>query len=348
MSLRRSRAFRRSVHTLCLLSFLVPSLPIGLAVAQAPAASESNARVERLIARGIQSRDAGRDAEALDFYRQAIALDPENPRLLAHLGVTYLALGRWVSAHQYLLQALQFRSDPYIQRHVKELEEAQSTVAEHVGFLEVYGAPDGAEALLNGQFAAALPMSAPIPVTAGSYVLEVRFKDHYTLGRPIAIAPRLLTREEVALAPHREGGPSAPAPPRNREAPRTSAAAEPVAPAADEENGTSWLPWAFGGLSVVAAATSVVAWERREHYAERWNDDDTCLGVGISRQERCGSELDRGQRAETVLWVSGVAAGLFAGGAILSAIWSSAEEPVPQTSLRCVPGAGGAACFGTF
>jgi hypothetical protein len=347
-------AARYSVRTLCRLCILCWVLTTDVAGAQVSTnqpPGDRPATVDQLMARGIESREVGRDAEALEFYRQAAALEPENPRVLAHLGVTYHALGRWISAHQYLLQALRYRDDPYIRRHAGELEDALSTVSDHVGFLEVNGAPDGAEAVLNGQVVATLPMSAPVTVTVGSYLLEVRMKGHYTLGRPITIGARVLTREEVELAPHRSEPSSEPS--RAGTAASTGvgvaggAAVRSDARDAVKQSTNLW-PWALGGLSVAAAATSVVAWERREHYADRWNDDSACLGVGISRQERCGDDLERGQRAETVSWMSGVAAGLFAGGAVLSILLSSSDEPGPSASLQCVPGVGGAACFGSF
>jgi tetratricopeptide repeat protein len=335
------------VGGLCVL-LVVTSLPMGTPAfaeeAGDSAAADAAARVEQLIARGIQSRDAGQDAEALELFRRANALRPENPRVLAHLGATYHALGRWVSAHVYLTQALQNRDDPYIQRHRAELEDALATVGDHIGFLEIYGAPEGAEALLNGQLTATLPMTAPVPITVGSYVLEVRLAGHYTLGRPITIAKRVLTREEVELAPH------ATAP--TAVASTAQLAATPGEPLERDEatsgGGSNWWPWALGGVSVAAAATSIVAWEQRNHYAKRWNDDEACLGVGVSRQERCGDERERGQRAETVMWVSGVASGLFAGGAVLAVILSPSKKQEPDAAVQCVPALGGAACFGTF
>jgi tetratricopeptide (TPR) repeat protein len=296
--------------------------------------------VDELVASAIQSREAGRDAEALELYRRASTLEPDNARVLAHLGATYQALGRWVLAHTYLSRALEHRDDAYIQRHRTELEEALGVVGEHIGFLEVYGAPDGAEALINGQLVATLPMTGPIPVIVGSYLLEIRFKGHYTLGRPINVSQRVLTREEVQLTPHGPRGAAAGEPARPASA---VAAAEPRA----SSGGPSWVPWTLGGLSAAAAVTGIIAYSRREYYADRWNDDAACLGVGISRNELCGDELDRGKQAETVLWVSGVAAGVFATGAVLTAILFSDDEP-EQVGFRCAPGLGGASCSGSF
>jgi tetratricopeptide repeat protein len=317
--------------------------------ASAPAASSSAAsssaapssgvssEVDRLVASAIQRREAGRDAEALELYRRANALEPHNARVLAHLGATYQALGRWVFAHTYLSRALEHRDDAYIQRHRGELEDALAVVGEHIGFLEVYGAPAGAEALINGQLVATLPMTAPIPVIVGSYLLEIRFQGHYTLGRPITVAQRVLTREEVQLTPRAPGRPAGAAPP--------SAAG--VDGEQARSGGPSWVPWTLGGLSAAAAVTGVIAYSRREHYADRWNDDASCLGVGVSREQNCGDELDRGKQAETVLWVSGVAAGVFAAGAVMTAILFSDDEP-EQVGVGCAPGLGGASCFGRF
>lgn len=295
----------------------------------------------------MQRREAGRDAEALELYRQAVELQPENARALAHLGVTYQALGRWVPAQNYLKQALAHSEDAYIQRHEAELTAALAVVSSKLGQLEVYGGPPGAEVLLNGQPVARLPMAEPLQVTVGSYLLEVQAPGHYTLGRPINVQPRQLTREEVGLAAHRPGGVRAQSGP----APTSGAAVEPRseegAVTADAGGVPRWVPWVLGGAALVSGAGTVVAWQLREKYAERWNDDAACLGVGISREERCGSELDKGQSAETAAWITGGAAGLLATGALLSIIW--AEPAQEQVGLSgCTPGLGGAVCFGRF
>jgi len=346
------RALGVTAHVVLCSSWLLgilPGLETTRARAQEPAAPSTPASappsapqspVDELVARAIQSREAGRDAEALELYRRANTLEPDNARVLAHLGATYQALGRWVLAHTYLTRALDHRDDAYIERHRSELEEALGVVGEHIGFLEVYGAPDGAEALINGQPVATLPMTGPIPVIVGSYLLEIRFKGHYTLGRPITVSQRVLTREEVLLTAHGAGGAA------TAESGRSVPGAAPGEPR-PSPGGPSWVPWTLGGLSAAAAVTGVIAYSRREYYADRWNDDAACLGIGISRSERCGDELDRGKQAETVLWVSGVAAGVFAAGAVMTAIMFSDDEP-EQVGFRCAPGLGGASCSGSF
>jgi hypothetical protein len=319
------------------------------AVVLAEPTADLQTRVEQLIQLGMQRRQAGLDADALESYRQAAALEPDNARVLAHIGVTYQALGRWVSALAYLMQALARSEEPYIRSHQSELREALDIVEGHLGRLEVYGGPPGAETSVNGQLVGRLPMAAPVPITAGSYLLEVRAAGHYGLSRPISVVPRSLTREEVQLTPQRA------------ETLELSPSGDPKGLASGGvgvDAGSSaplWLPWVLGGSSAVAFATTIVAWRAREHYVGRWNDDDHCLAIiGVRREERCGGDFDRGKRAETVAWVSGAAAGALAAGAVISALLVAVpEEAVAGSgsgaaSSGCVPTLSGAACFGTF
>lgn len=302
-------------------------------------------KVEQLLKQGMDRRAAGHDAEALEAYRLAVELDPDNARALSHLGVTYQALGRWVPAHKYLSLALSHAGDPYIERHEADLSAALSVVAGHLGQLEVYGGPSGAEVMLNGDVVATLPMAEPLQVTVGSYLLEVQAPGHYKLGRPITVQPRQLTREEVGLSPHRAGAASG----AGELESGPGGAAHPSDTGASEPHGGAprWLPWVLGGGALVAGAGTVIAWQRREHYASLWNDDASCLGVGVSREQRCGDELDRGQRAETAMWITGSAALALGAGAVLATIWiEPAREQVGLS--RCAPGLGGAVCFGRF
>ncbi|HEU4578285.1 MAG TPA: tetratricopeptide repeat protein [Polyangiaceae bacterium] len=303
-------------------------------------------KVEQLLQQGMDRRAAGQDAEALQAYRQAMDLDPDNARVLAHLGVTYQALGRWVPAHKYLSLALSHSADPYIERHEDELTGALGVVAGHLGQLEVYGGPPGAEVMLNGEVVATLPMAEPLQVTVGSYLLEVQAPGHYKLGRPITVQPRQLTREEVGLAPQRSGNAARSAGELQGE-PATGTPAGELEAREPGGGAPRWLPWALGGAALLSTAGTVISWQRREYYADRWNDDQACLGVGVSREQRCGDELDRGQRAETMMWITGSAALAFTAGAVLATIWiEPAREQVGLSG--CAPGLGGAVCFGTF
>jgi hypothetical protein len=303
-------------------------------------------KLEQLLKQGMERRAAGHDAEALEAYRQAVELDPDNARALSHLGVTYQALGRWAPAHKYLTLALSHGSDPYVERHQADLTAALSVVAGHLGQLEVYGGPSGAEVMLNGDVVATLPMAEPLQVTVGSYLLEVQAPGHYKLGRPITVQARQLTREEVGLAPHRAGA-AASAVGERESGP--DGAARPSETGASEPQGGAprWLPWVLGGAAVVAGASTVIAWQRREHYASLWNDDAACVAVGVSREQRCGDELDRGKRAETAMWITGSAALALGAGAVLATIWiEPAREQIGLSG--CAPGLGGAVCFGRF
>lgn len=324
------------------------------ALVLAQSTEPAGSRVEQLISLGMERRQAGRDAEALEAYQEAAAIDPDNARVLAHLGVTYQALGRWVSASVYLTQALAYRDEPFIRSHQSELKDALTVVEGHLGRLEVYGGPPGAETYVNGQLVGRLPMAHPVPMTVGTYLLEVRASGHYALSRPINITPRALTREEVQLSPQQMAGEG-----ETVDVARPGTANRVAPKAAEMDDGSSapsWLPWVLAGSSGVALGTTIVAWRVREHYVDRWNDDDLCLALaGVSREERCGSDFDRGKRAENVAWVSGAAGAALAAGAVISALLadesSELDEPPGGTSAApagCMMTLAGAACFGTF
>src|SRR4051794_9893670 len=91
---------------LCSLLVCVALVIAPCGTARAESGEDNRARAEQLLALGMQKREAGHDGEALELFRQAASLQPDNARVLAHLGVTYQALGRWLSANTYLTQAL--------------------------------------------------------------------------------------------------------------------------------------------------------------------------------------------------------------------------------------------------
>jgi hypothetical protein len=305
-----------------------------------------NPEVEKLVARGIELRNEGHDAQALKAFEKAAEIDPDSVRVQLHLATTYQALGNWLRADEFLSMALRNENHPYVVRHRKALEEAQRVINANIGRLEVDGEPAGAEVRLNGRLMGTLPLAAPLRATVGQYMLEVRLDGHYTARRPIVITGRGLVRESVRLEPLS-------AEDRGRRGARTLTASDaPSTPVeVDRPAARPWLTWTLVGLSSAAAATTVTALVFREIHAGRWNDNGRCLAVGETREERCGPERDKAQTAQTVALASGVATGAFAVGALLNAVfWQENYEPEPTaTGLQgCAVGAAGVSCFGAF
>ena len=168
-----------------LLSGLLPAeLCAAPAAAQSPAEAADNPEVEKLVTAAIASRAQGNDREALETLKRAAEIDPGSVRVQVHLSNVYQALGEWLAADQYLRLVLAQANHPYVVRHRKALEDARSVIEDNLGMLEVDGEPAGAEVRLNGRLVGTLPLAAPVPVTVGSYTLEVKREGHYSARRP--------------------------------------------------------------------------------------------------------------------------------------------------------------------
>jgi hypothetical protein len=328
---------------------LVASLVLPPVAAQAQStrtdaalAADEKPDVEKLIARGIELRNEGRDADALKLFERAATIDPDSIRLQLHLATTHQALGNWLRADDYLTSALQRVDHPYVLRHRPALEEAKRVINDNIGRLEIDGEPAGAEVLLNGRQVGTLPLSQPVRATVGQYLLEVRLDGHYTARRPVTISGHGLVRESVKLEP---------LPPDERT--RLSYPQGPVRTApsdgVDRPAPRSWLTWTFVGLGSAAAATTVGALVFREVHAGRWNDNTRCLELERTREQVCGSEREKAETAGTIAAVSGIATGLFAAGALANLFVFSAREEPGQAGLDfCSVGFSGASCSGSF
>jgi tetratricopeptide repeat protein len=303
-----------------------------------------NPEADKFVERGIQLRAEGKDAEALKAFEKAAEIDPESVRIQLHLATVHQALGDWLAADQYLSLALRRQNHPYVNRHRKALEDAQRVISANIGSLEVDGEPAGAEVRLNGRLVGTLPLSEPVRVVIGSYLLEVRLDRHYTAQRPIVITGGGLVRESFRLEPmpaDDRGAPGASTP---------AGAAASVTKINDEHPVRPGLTWTLAGASAVAGTTTVVAVILREVHAGRWNDNARCLRADQTREQVCGSEREAAETAGTVALAGGVLTGLFAAGALVNAFAFAPPEAPPQVGLAgcTLVGLTGASCFGSF
>jgi tetratricopeptide (TPR) repeat protein len=336
---RSLRAARMSTALACVVVCLQPSV----AGAQAALTRPENPEVEKLVARGIELRNDGKDSEALKTFQKAAEIDPDSVRVQLHLATVYQALGNWLMADDYLTLALRRENHPYVSRHRKALEEAQRVINANIGRLEVEGEPAGAEVRLNGHLVGTLPLAEPVRVTVGQYMLEVRLDGHYTARRPIVIAGRALVRESVSLEALASED-------RTAEKPE-GGVLRPAARGGTEDTSASrpWLTWTLVGLGGAAAVTTVAAVVSRELHAGRWNDNARCLEVDRTREEVCGSEREKAETAGTVAVVGAVATGLFAAGALANVfVFAPSAAPGDVGVSGCALAIGGVSCFGSF
>jgi tetratricopeptide repeat protein/PEGA domain-containing protein len=324
---------------------LIVAAPSDARALEAGSSTDSDSEADSLIERGIALRRGGEDAQALPLFQQAEKLDPSSTRVKVHLAATYQALGQWEEADRYLAAALEDPSDPYIQKHQATLASARRTVDGHIGQLELTGGPRGAEIRLNGRLIGTLPLDETLRVEAGIYTLEARLPGHYTVTRSVALAGGALVRESLELEP-RTGRDERAA--LKSSADRESAGDAPAPAPRVEEGPTNWWAWTFGGLAVAGGVVTAAAWVTREKHADRWNDDDQCLGPNQSRKSLCGTELDSGQRAETWMWIGGGAAAAFTAAAIGSLWLEPGHEAPTEAGVSCGIGIGSLECAGRF
>ena len=115
---------------------------------------------EATIQRGVELRRAGRNAEALVEFQKAFTLDP-SPRARAQVALALQALGDWLGAEHWLLDALQRSDDAWIARYRTDLAGALATVQAHLGSLRLHVDAEQGEVLVNGAPAGALPSRGP-------------------------------------------------------------------------------------------------------------------------------------------------------------------------------------------
>ncbi len=173
---------------LCLAAALTLS-PLG-ALAQSPAARD-------LVRQGFEARRVQHDADALDLFRRAEALEP-SAMVRAQIALAELALGHWRDADAHLREALATTADPWIARNLDGLRAALSRVDEHLGTLEIYGGVDGAQVSVDGESVGVLPLAAPLRWPVGRVTVRVSAEGYAPVERATVIHPGELTRESVA------------------------------------------------------------------------------------------------------------------------------------------------------
>ena len=165
------------------------------------AAAEGSAEADAAIAKGIEYRRHGQDREALAEFQRAAAIH-RTPRAVAQIALAEQALGLWVQAESHLQEALANDQDPWIVKNAPTFESALGYIRSHLGSVEVWGSPAGAEVLLDGQAVGKLPMEHPVRVANSEVTLQVRAKGFATITRTVQV-PRgqYSVREQVDLHP---------------------------------------------------------------------------------------------------------------------------------------------------
>jgi len=146
---------------------------VAFASAQQRAWAADSPSAEALIRRGVELRKAGNDQAALREFRKAHEL-AGTPRSAGQLGLCEQALGDWASAQRHLSQALAATGDAWVRKNRTVLERSLALANNHTGRVEIFGAPEGAEVIVNGRSVGKLPLGEPVVVNVGAVDVEVR------------------------------------------------------------------------------------------------------------------------------------------------------------------------------
>jgi hypothetical protein len=242
---------------------------VGAAIAVLICASAVRADdVEALLKRSNDLRRAGRDRDALEELEKAAKIE-RSPRVVAQLALAEQALGLWVKAETDMKEALGAAHDPWINKNRASLEQSLQLLGKHLGTLDLWGEPAGAEVLIDDQVVGKLPLAQPVRVAEGEVVVTVRAPGFGTARRPMQIAAGEYRREHLVLhAAALAAPPPAPDLPRAAVEPKQGADANLVSrtdsgesPASVPEGGrpvyARW--WFWVGIGVVAVGATAAA-----------------------------------------------------------------------------------------
>lgn len=327
-------------------------LAVGLTMtALAPRTAAAAAADEKLNDEGVELRRKGDDRGALEAFQKAYDMT-HSPRATAQLGLVYQALGRWELAGPLVEKALQSPNDAWVKKYQPQLQDALSTIRQHLARIELAGDPAGAEVIVNGVVAGKLPLPGPLTVSIGTVDLQVRADGYQPDIRKINLGAyqyehvfvRLDKLPEAARAiviehlPIDEGHSTTTTPP-------------PPPPPHPTEGGSSISPrsvikWSALGLGAAGIATGVVATILHESKISDFNNsaNGSCQDQGGTAVDftnkpnsDCQSALDGAHSARTWQIVGFVAGGAFAATWLILQLTEPDGRSTTSTAWNCAP-----------
>jgi hypothetical protein len=174
-----------------IVAFVVVLTFIQTAIAQQP---DPDAQVRQ----GMALREQNQPDAAIEHFRR-VWDRTHYPRALAQIAVTEQTLGRWAEADRHFREVLAITDHVWVQQNRALIQDSLNTIAEHLGELEVLGAPPGAELWVNDQRVAVTPLDAPLRLAIGTTVIELRATGFVPWRRAVTLASRQLTRETAVM-----------------------------------------------------------------------------------------------------------------------------------------------------
>lgn len=328
--------------------------------------------VDTMVERGVEYRRKGRDGEALEAFQRAFRVRPA-PRIQAQIALAEQALGLWVDAERDLLRALEPLDDDWIRKNRSRLNAALGVIQMHLGTLEIWGSPTGAEIFVNEKKVGTLPLATAVRVSGESAILRAAAPGFSDASRTVRVLAAEHVREHIELVPdirtsrasHRDrlepGGATRGAGLALSAEPPPTALGQDGVPTPSAVHLRPYA-WAAGGLTVLTIGFGVVetfmALSKRTEFAEHLgpNPDSpaqTILDCGTAKPtSECRQIQDAYQRNLTRSIVAyGIGGALAIGTAVLFVLSSRDAHPASsESAFTCVPDpfSRGAACHLAF
>jgi PEGA domain len=335
------RSLGRPIPRLALVAGLLVLCVPGLATGEEQPSTEGAPEPSdlELLARGVELRKLGHDAEALAAFERAYAERPSS-RAAAQIALAHQALAHWKDAERELLEALRDTDDPWVARQRSYLEGSLAAVQAHLAWLDVQSNVDGAEVWIEGQRRGRLPLEQPIRLVAGEATFEVRAPGYSPIQRTLRVEGNAHVSEVVTFVVQPVQEP----PPPSRDKP--AALRLPRSNPAPTSRRAGWIALAgASGLLILGIA----AQGTREEEALIYNDDAQCGPVGtLTRRSRCGTNRDIGNAAQVVAIVAFAAGGLAAAASGVLLFGSRGAVGSKASRLECLVAGVGLACGWDF
>jgi hypothetical protein len=303
-----------------------------LALAQPAAATPGM----QLIEQGLDLRQAGRDAEALELFEKAQLIAP-SPRGQAQVALAQQALGRWLLAEKNLRAALAVKDDTWIESRRPILERSMAVIGAHLGDVEVVGAKSGS-VYVDGVRNDSTEALTHLRLEVGRRTFEIRAAGYYPFSRVLDVLPGEIVRVEVEQHPLlEESGGLAP--------PRVAPVL--VAPTAPQPSRTRrTVAWISLGGAAAFLATGFVGLAERTNAVGDFNGSSQCTGTASNRLSseypQCSGWLNQGT-VGLALEIAGFTGAAGLGALSVAMFVTSGSRPRPSAlSVPCLPAAGGA------
>jgi hypothetical protein len=237
---------------------LARSLFIAATLVAAAGVAHAQESVDALVKKGIDLRRQLKDREALAEFQKALAIS-RTPKVLAQVALAEQAIGLWVKAEVDLEEAMAAKpADRWIEKNRGQLQDALQTIKAHLGSVEIWGSPDGAEVAINGEVKGTLPLANPVRSSDQQVTMVVRAKGFFDVSRVVNVSPGSVTREHVELRPISAAPPPVAAAAGTETAqPVADLTAHPAAPSGGEAGSTPvyerWWFWTAVGVVAVGA-----------------------------------------------------------------------------------------------